>query len=58
MPNDKIDKAVAKGAGLIEGVIYEEIVYEAYGPAGVALMIDTSDGQQEQDRRRAPEHPA
>lgn len=41
MPNDKIDKAVAKGAGLIEGVIYEEAVYEAYGPEGVALMIDT-----------------
>jgi YebC/PmpR family DNA-binding regulatory protein len=41
MPNDKIDKAVAKGAGLIEGVNYEEAVYEAYGPEGVALMIDT-----------------
>jgi len=41
MPNDKIDKAVAKGAGLIKGVIYEDAVYEAYGPEGVALMIDT-----------------
>ena len=41
MPNDKIDKAIAKGAGLIEGVTYEEAVYEAYGPEGVALMIDT-----------------
>jgi YebC/PmpR family DNA-binding regulatory protein len=41
MPNDKIDKAVAKGAGLIAGVTYEEAVYEAYGPEGVALMIDT-----------------
>jgi YebC/PmpR family DNA-binding regulatory protein len=41
MPNDKIDKAIAKGAGLIKGVIYEEAVYEAYGPEGVALMIDT-----------------
>ena len=41
MPNDKIEKAVAKGAGLIKGVIYEEAVYEAYGPEGVALMIDT-----------------
>jgi YebC/PmpR family DNA-binding regulatory protein len=41
MPNDKIDKAIAKGAGLIEGVQYEEAVYEAYGPEGVALMIDT-----------------
>ena len=41
MPNDKIDKAIAKGAGLIKGVSYEEAVYEAYGPEGVALMIDT-----------------
>ncbi len=41
MPNDKIDKAVAKGAGLIAGATYEEAVYEAYGPEGVALMIDT-----------------
>ena len=41
MPNDKIEKAIAKGAGLIKGVIYEEAVYEAYGPEGVALMIDT-----------------
>jgi YebC/PmpR family DNA-binding regulatory protein len=40
MPNDKIDKAVAKGSGQIEGVNYQEAVYEAYGPEGVALMID------------------
>ncbi len=40
MPNDKIAHAIKKGAGLIQGVIYEEIVYEAYGPAGVAMMID------------------
>ncbi len=40
MPNDKIEKAIAKGAGQIKGVAYEEITYEAYGPAGVALMID------------------
>jgi YebC/PmpR family DNA-binding regulatory protein len=40
MPNDKIDKAIAKGTGQIEGVNYQEAVYEAYGPEGVALMID------------------
>mgnify|MGYP001082709958 CR=1 FL=1 len=40
MPNDKIDKAIAKGSGQIEGVNYQEAVYEAYGPEGVALMID------------------
>jgi YebC/PmpR family DNA-binding regulatory protein len=40
MPNDKIDKAIAKGSGQIKGVTYESVVYEAYGSAGVALMID------------------
>lgn len=40
MPNDKIDKSVKKGSGQIEGVTYDEVVYEAYGPAGVALIID------------------
>jgi YebC/PmpR family DNA-binding regulatory protein len=40
MPNDKIEKAIAKGAGQIKGVVYEEITYEAYGPEGVAIMID------------------
>lgn len=39
MPNDKIEKAVAKGSGQIKGVIYEEIMYEAYGSAGVAMII-------------------
>ncbi len=40
MPNDKIEKAIAKGSGQIKGVTYEEILYEAYGPEGVAIMID------------------
>ena len=41
MPNDNIDRAIKKGTGELEGVSYEEITYEAYGPAGVAIMIDT-----------------
>jgi len=41
MPNDKIERAVMKGTGQIEGVQYEEVMYEAYGPEGVALMINT-----------------
>lgn len=41
MPNDKIDKAVAKGSGQIEGATYEEVAYEAYGPEGVAIIIET-----------------
>ncbi len=41
MPNDKIERAILKGTGQIEGVQYEEVTYEAYAPEGVALMIDT-----------------
>jgi YebC/PmpR family DNA-binding regulatory protein len=40
MPNDNIDRAIKKGTGELEGVTYEEIVYEAYGPGGVALYIE------------------
>ncbi len=41
MPADNIDRAVKKGTGELPGVTYEEITYEGYGPAGVAIMIDT-----------------
>ncbi len=41
MPNDNIDRAIKKGTGELEGVEYQEITYEAYGPAGVALLIET-----------------
>ena len=40
LPNDKIEYAIKRGTGEIDGVSYESIVYEGYGPAGVALMID------------------
>jgi YebC/PmpR family DNA-binding regulatory protein len=40
MPNDTIDRAIKKGTGDLEGVSYEEITYEGYGPGGVALMIE------------------
>lgn len=39
MPGDTIDRAIKKGAGELEGVNYEEIVYEAHGPGGVAIMV-------------------
>lgn len=39
MPNDTIDRAIKKGAGELEGVSYEEIVYEGHGPGGVAIMM-------------------
>lgn len=40
MPSENIEKAIKRGTGEIEGVNYEEITYEAYGPGGVAIMID------------------
>src|ERR687885_2309816 len=40
MPNDTINRAVRRGTGEEEGVHYEEVVYEGYGPAGVAVMVD------------------
>jgi YebC/PmpR family DNA-binding regulatory protein len=39
MPNDNIDRAIKKGTGELEGVNYEEVQYEGYGPAGVAVML-------------------
>lgn len=41
MPADKIDKAIKRGTGELEGAVYEELVFEGYGPAGVAIMVDT-----------------
>ncbi len=38
-PKENIERAIKKGTGELEGVEYSEIVYEAYGPGGVALMI-------------------
>ncbi|MCY3720599.1 YebC/PmpR family DNA-binding transcriptional regulator [Candidatus Poribacteria bacterium] len=40
VPNDNIEKAVLRGTGELEGETYEEILYEGYGPGGVALMIE------------------
>ncbi len=41
MPRDTIEKAIKRGTGEIEGADYEEITYEGYGPAGVAVMAAT-----------------
>ncbi len=40
MPKDKIDNAIKKGTGELEGVSYEEIRYEGYGIGGSALIVD------------------
>src|SRR5881409_2917939 len=39
MPSDNIERAIKKGTGELEGVTYEEITYEAYGPGGVAMLV-------------------
>lgn len=41
MPQDTITRAIKKGAGEMDGVNYEEIVYEGYGPSGVAVIVKT-----------------
>jgi YebC/PmpR family DNA-binding regulatory protein len=41
MPADNIKKAIQRGTGELPGVTYEEITYEAYGPGGAALIIET-----------------
>ena len=41
MPNDTIDRAIKRGTGELEGVHYEEITYEGFGPGGVALMVQS-----------------
>jgi YebC/PmpR family DNA-binding regulatory protein len=40
MPQDNIKKAVQRGSGEIPGAVYEETVYEGYGPAGVSLIVE------------------
>src|SRR4026207_326264 len=39
MPKDNIERAIKKGTGELEGVEYQEITYEGYGPGGVAILI-------------------
>ncbi|MCL4407729.1 MAG: YebC/PmpR family DNA-binding transcriptional regulator [Thermotogae bacterium] len=41
MPKDTVERAIKRGTGELEGVSYEEIMYEGYAPAGVALYIST-----------------
>lgn len=40
MPLDNVKKAIQRGTGELPGVVYEEIVYEGYGPGGVAVMVE------------------
>ncbi len=40
MPKDNIERAIKRGTGETEGVIFEELTYEGYGPGGVAVLVD------------------
>src|SRR6201987_2747901 len=42
MPNDTIERAIKKGTGEIAGGIVEELLYEGYGPGGVAIILDAA----------------
>lgn len=52
MPNDNIDRAIAKGTGGGEGITVEEVVYEGYGPSGVAILVEAMTDNR---NRTAPE---
>lgn len=41
LPNDKLERAIKKGTGELEGVALEEVTYEGYGPGGVAVLVET-----------------
>ncbi|RJP74991.1 MAG: YebC/PmpR family DNA-binding transcriptional regulator [Desulfobacteraceae bacterium] len=41
LPKDKLERAIKKGTGELEGANYEEITYEGYGPGGAAVLIES-----------------
>ncbi len=40
MPKENIDRAIKKGSGNLEGVVYTELTYEGYGPGGIAVLVE------------------
>lgn len=52
MPADNIERAIKKGSGSLEGVVYEEVTYEGYGPGGIAIMVNCLTDNK---KRTAPE---
>ena len=40
MPNDNINRAIKKGTGELAGESYEELLFEGYGPSGVAVIVE------------------
>ncbi len=41
MPSDNVKMAIKRGTGELPGIVYEAVMYEAYGPGGVAILIDS-----------------
>ena len=41
MPKDNIERAIKKGTGALEGISYEEVYYEGYGPGGAAVLVES-----------------
>jgi YebC/PmpR family DNA-binding regulatory protein len=52
VPGDNIDRAIKKGTGELEGEAYEELTYEGFGPAGVAILVEVATDNR---NRTAPE---
>lgn len=42
MPNDNIQRSIQRGTGELAGAVYEEVIYEGYGPGGVALLVEVA----------------
>lgn len=42
MPIDNVKRAVMRGTGALPGVVYEEIIYEGYGPGGIAVIVEVT----------------
>jgi transcriptional/translational regulatory protein YebC/TACO1 len=52
VPIDTIERAIKRGTGELEGVRYEAISYEGYGPSGVAVIVETLTRQSKPHERR------
>ena len=52
MPKDTIEKAIKKGTGDVDGITYEDVLYEGYAPGGVAIMVE---GLTDNRNRTGPE---
>ncbi|MDR3076122.1 MAG: YebC/PmpR family DNA-binding transcriptional regulator [Synergistaceae bacterium] len=52
VPADNIERAIKRGSGNLEGITYDDVTYEGYGPGGVAVMVETSTDNR---NRTAPE---